>query len=81
MRFEQLPEWAIAGPVVCKDGEPIFTRHKIHKMMSPKYSDMDDVVIGESIVRKYVEKFQLCGFDACEQMEREITNIRLAKMK
>jgi len=81
MRFDELPEWAIAGPVVCQDGEPIFTRHKIHKMMSRRYSDMDDVVIGESIVRKYVEKFELCQLNACEQMEREISDIRLAKMK
>lgn len=81
MRFDEIPEWAIAGPVVYKDGEPMFTRHKIHKMMSSWYSDMDDVVIGESIVRKYVEKFELCRIDACDEMEREMFYIRLAKFK
>jgi hypothetical protein len=51
-------EWAIAGPVVYKDGEPLFTRHKIHLEMLKFYRDIDDVIYIESIVRSHVEDYK-----------------------
>ena len=59
MLFEEIPEWAIAGPVVCNNTIPIFTRHQIHKELSVYYGNIDDVLLIESVVRQYVPAY-LC---------------------
>jgi hypothetical protein len=60
MLFEEIPEWAIAGPVVSNNGAPIFERHKIHKALSDYYRNIDDVLLIESVVRQYVPAY-LCS--------------------
>ncbi len=55
MKFSELPDWAIAGPVVYKDDKPLFVRHQIHKGICYEYRNLDDVIYIESIVRKYTD--------------------------
>lgn len=58
MRFQDLPDWLIAGPVVFDKGKPLFERHQIHLTMCMYYRDIDDVLYIESIVRKFVDDYE-----------------------
>ena len=69
MLFEEIPEWAIAGPVVYDSDAPIFVRHQIHKEMSRYYRDIDDILFIESIVRKYVADFKKSQLTTIDQLK------------
>lgn len=78
MKFEEIPDWLIAGPVVCKDNVPIFTRHQIHFDMCKHYSDIDDVIYIENIVRNYVMEYKE---NKEKTVEKLLTILSLARVK
>lgn len=79
MIFSSIPEWAIAGPVVYKDGEPLFIRHKIHQEMSKHYSDLEDVIYIESIVRKHVEDYKVTSDTTLNKLLQLLANYNKSK--
>ena len=78
MNFEDLPDWLIAGPVVCKDNVPIFTRHQIHSDLCKYYSDVDDVIYIENMVRLYVTEYKE---NKEKTIEKLLTMMSLARVK
>lgn len=78
MNFEEIPDWLIAGPVVCKDNVPIFTRHQIHSDMCKHYSDVDDVIYIENMVRLYVTEYKE---NKEKTIEKLLTILSLARVK
>lgn len=77
MKFEEMPDWLIAGPVVCKDNVPIFTRHQIHLDLSKHYVDLDDVLFIEGIVRDYVTDYKENKVKTIEELLTIMTRSRL----
>ena len=78
MKFEEIPDWLIAGPVVCKDNIPIFTRHQIHSDLCKYYSDVDDAIYIENIVRNYVAEYKE---NKEKTIEKLLTMMSLARVK
>lgn len=78
MIFEEIPDWLIAGPVVCKDNVPIFTRHQIHSDLCKCYSDVDDAIYIENIVRNYVAEYKE---NKEKTIEKLVTMMSLARVK
>ena len=78
MNFEEIPDWLIAGPVVCKDNIPIFTRHQIHSDLCKYYSDVDDAIYIENIVRNYVMEYKE---NKEKTIEKLLTMMSLARVK
>lgn len=78
MNFEEIPDWLIAGPVVCKDNVPIFTRHQIHSDLCKHYSDWDDAIYIENIVRNYVTDYKE---NKVKTIEKLLTMMSLARVK
>ena len=78
MNFEEIPDWLIAGPVVCKDNVPIFTRHQIHSDLCRHYSDIDDAIYIENMVRNYVPQYKE---NKEKTIEKLVTILSLARIK
>ena len=78
MIFEEIPDWLIAGPVVCKDNVPIFTRHQIHSDLCKHYSDIDDIIYIENMVRIYVPQYKE---NKEKTIEKLLTMMSLARVK
>lgn len=78
MKFEEIPDWLIAGPVVRKDNVPIFTRHQIHSDLSKHYVDLDDVIYIENVVRNYVTQYKE---NKEKTIEKLLTMMSLARVK
>ena len=78
MKFEEMPEWLLAGPVVCKDNIPIFTRHQLHSDLCKYYSDVDDAIYIENIVRNYVTEYKE---NKEKTIEKLLTMMSLARVK
>lgn len=78
MIFEEIPDWLIAGPVVYKDNVRIFTRHQIHSDLCKYYSDVDDAIYIENIVRNHVAEYEE---NKEKTIEKLLTMMSLARVK
>jgi hypothetical protein len=81
MNFSELPEWAIAGPVVCKDGKLLFERHQIHQAMTKHYNSLNDAIVVESFVREHVDDYVQNPEKTLEVIHRKMRTVSLNKMK
>ena len=81
MHFLEIPDWAIAGPVVYKDGKPIFERHQIHQAMARHYSYVEDAIAVESFVREHVDDYVQNPEKTLEVIHRKMRTVSLNKMR